>query len=225
MNPIKIVIVEDEEPILEIVRLYLEKEGFEVHGSLTAIEGLRMIEIVEPDAVLLDVNLPDQSGFEIARKFREQSEGVLIFITGEKAKDRIMHGFEVGCDDYVVKPFDPAELVARVKANVRRILKKNEDIYQIGDLTINFKDVSVLKKGKTVELSTKERMLLFYLIQHPNQVISTEQLFDAVWGIDADSDLKTVSVHMSTLRKKIEDNPSKPQHIVTVRGFGYKFSN
>lgn len=226
MHSIKIVMVEDEYKIVEIVRLYLEKEGFSVYTSLNATEGLHLIESIVPDVVLLDVNLPGQNGFELAHRYREISDGVLIFITGEKTKDKIIQGFEIGCDDYVTKPFDPTELIARIKANIRRISPNIvTDVLIIGNLSIHFKDMSVFKNGKPVNLFTKERMLLFYLVKHPNQVFSAEQLYDTIWGIDTDADLKTVSVYISTLRKKIEDRPSHPKYIVTVRGFGYKFSN
>lgn len=224
MHSIKIVMIEDENQIVQIVRLFLEKAGFTVYTALNATEGLHLIESIEPEVVLLDVNLPDQSGFELARRYREKSDGILIFITGEKTQDKVIQGFDIGCDDYVTKPFDPPELIARIKANIRRFSMKNSDMLTFGDLSINLKDVSVCKKEKMVELFTKERMLLFYLVQHPNQVFSAEQLYDSIWGLESDADLKTVSVHISTLRKKIEDDPSHPQYIVTVRGFGYKFT-
>jgi DNA-binding response OmpR family regulator len=224
MGSIKIVIVEDEYKIVEIIRLYLEQEDFTVYTALNATEGLRLIESIEPDVVLLDVNLPEQNGFELARRYREISNGILIFITGEKTKDKIIQGFEIGCDDYVTKPFDPPELIARIKANIRRFSTKDADVITIGDLSMNMKDMSVWKKGKMVDLFTKERMLVFYLAQHPNQVFSAEHLYDIIWGMDSNAELKTVSVHISTLRKKIEDHPSTPKYIVTVRGFGYKFA-
>lgn len=224
MHPIKIVMVEDEAEIVEIVRLYLESEGFIVHTSLNATDGLRLIESIVPDVVLLDVNLAGENGFELAYRYRELSDGILIFITGEKTKDKIMQGFEIGCDDYVTKPFDPLELIARIKANIRRIKKNNSKVLTIGNLAIHLKDLSVFKNGLAIDLFTKERMLLFYLVQHPNQVFSAEQLHRKIWGMDSDADLKTVSVHISTLRKKIEENPSDPKYIITVRGFGYKFA-
>lgn len=226
MHAIKIVMVEDEHKIVEIVRLYLKNEGFTVFTALNATDGLHLIKSIEPEVVLLDVNLPDQNGFELARRYRELSDGILIFITGEKTKDKVIQGFEIGCDDYVIKPFDPPELIARIKVNVRRFLKKNgnKDVLTFGDLSINLKDKSVSKREQLVELFTKERMLLFYLVQHPNQVFSANQLYESIWGIESEADLKTVSVHISTLRKKIEDDPSHPQHIITVRGFGYKFA-
>ena len=224
MRSTKIVMIEDECKIVEIVRLYLEQEGFTVYTSLNASEGLDLIESIVPDVLLLDINLPDQNGFELAYRYRELSDGILIFISGERTKDTIIKGFEIGCDDYVTKPFDPPELIARIKANIRRIRKSESNVLTAGDLSINFKDMSVYKNGKLVDLFTKEKMLLFYLVQHPNQVFSAEQLYDSIWGIGSDADLKTISVHISTLRKKIEDDSGQPQYIHTVRGFGYKFS-
>lgn len=224
MKPVEIVVVEDDVNILEIIRLYLERESFVVYTSRNASEGLFLIETVVPDIVLLDINLPDQNGFDLARKFRKISDGILFFITGEKSKEKIIHGFEVGCDDYITKPFDPSEVVARVKANLRRLGKREEvEIIRFGDITINMKEASVYKNGQLLDLSKKEKMILFYLVKHPNQVISTETLYDKIWGYDSISDLKTVSVHISTLRKKIEDEPNRSKFIETVRGFGYKF--
>lgn len=225
MALMKILIVEDESIITDILRLYLEKEGFTVFSTGNGAEGFRLMEEAPPDIVLLDIHLPDQNGFELARRFRQHSNGILIFISGEKTKSTIIEGFELGCDDYITKPFDPPEVVARIKANLRRSGLDAASMISLGDLTIHFSDKSVFKKGKQVDLFTKERMLLFHFIEHPNQVFSAEQLFDHIWGIDSDANLKTVHVHVSTLRKKIEEDPKKPQYIQTVRGFGYKFSN
>lgn len=228
MKPVEIVVVEDDSDISEIIRLYLERESFVVYTSKNAAEGKFLIESVVPDIVLIDINLPDENGFELARKFREISDGILIFITGEKSQEKVIHGFEVGCDDYITKPFDPIEVVARVKAHLRRLGKKDNDeevnVVSFGDVKINLKEASVYKNGKLLDLSKKEKMILFYLAKHPNQVISTEKLYDAIWGYDSISDLKTVSVHISTLRKKIEDEPNNPKYLETVRGFGYKLN-
>ncbi|WP_249315432.1 response regulator transcription factor [Bacillus sp. FJAT-49711] len=219
-----VLIIEDEFSIVEILRLFLEKEGFTVYSSLNAADGVRLIEEVTPHIVLLDIHLPDKNGFELARKYREISNGILIFITGESTKSTIVRGFEIGCDDYIIKPFDPPEVVARIKANIRRSGLTNFNVLTLGNLTLNFNDKSVHKKGERVELFTKERMLLFYLAEHPNQVFSAEQLYEVIWGIDSEAELKTVLVHLSTLRRKIEDEPRYPKYIQTVRGFGYKFS-
>lgn len=224
MNTIKILIVEDEQPLIDILRLYLEKEGFTVISSSSASEGMRLIDKTAPDILLLDIHLPDQNGFDVARKFREKSDGVLIFITGEKSKRTVLEGFEIGCDDFIIKPFDPVELIARIKANIRRTGLATSDILKLGNLTINLINKTVHKNNEKVDLFAKEKMLLFYLAQNPNQVFSAEQLYDRIWEMDSNADLKTVQVNLSTLRKKIEDNPKKPKYIQTERGFGYKLS-
>ncbi|SOC03427.1 two-component system alkaline phosphatase synthesis response regulator PhoP/two-component system response regulator VicR [Ureibacillus xyleni] len=224
MNYIKVVIVEDDPKIVEILTVYLEKEQYRVYTALNAVDGINLISNIQPDVLLLDVNLPDQNGFELAKKYRLQSDdGILFFITGEKAKEKLIKGFEVGCDDYITKPFDPTEVVVRLKANLRRLEKNDPNIIRIGSLVVNFKDATVTKDGSFLALSIKEKMLLFYMMKNPNQVLTTELLYDTIWGYDSISDLKTVTVHISTLRKKIEENPNKPQYIKTVRGFGYKF--
>lgn len=224
MNTIKILIVEDEQPLIDILRLYLAKEGFTVISSTSASEGMRLIDETAPDILLLDIHLPDQNGFDVARKFREQSDGVLIFITGEKSKSTVLEGFEIGCDDFIIKPFDPIELIARIKANIRRSGITATDVLKVGELKINLINKTVHKNDEEINLFTKEKMLLLYLAENPNQVFSAEQLYDHIWGMDSNADLKTVLVNLSTLRKKIEDNPKKPRYIQTERGFGYKLS-
>ncbi|HHY73762.1 MAG TPA: response regulator transcription factor [Bacillus bacterium] len=224
MSPIKILVIEDDASIVEILRIYLLREGFTVYTSPNAADGIRLIEKETPNILLLDINLPDENGFEIARKYREISDGILIFLTGERTKRSIIHGFGIGCDDYLTKPFDPGELLARIKAQLRRVGIASSKVLTTGNLTINFTDKSIYKKGEKIDLFTKEKMLLFHLAEHPGQIFSAEQLYERIWGIDYNADLKTVSVHISTLRKKVEDDPKKPQFIQTVRGFGYKFS-
>lgn len=223
MRSVNILMVEDDHSMIEILRLYLEREGFSVYSSLTAADGLQLMEELNPDIVLLDLKLPDTNGFELARRYRAISEGILIFITGEKTKSTIIQGFEIGCDDYITKPFDPPEVIARIRANLRRTGRSTGNNLTVGDLLINFSDKSIFKKGERIDLFAKEKMLLFHLAQHPNQVFSSEQLYDLIWGMNSDADLKTVQVHVSTLRKKIENDPKNPQYIQTVRGFGYKF--
>ncbi|WP_042357170.1 response regulator transcription factor [Bacillus rubiinfantis] len=222
MRPSTILTIEDDSKIIDILRLYLEREGFTVYTALNAIDGLRLMQKVKPDIVLLDIKLPDSNGFELARKYRMVSDGILIFITGEKTQSTIMKGFEIGCDDYITKPFDPPEVIARIKANLRRTRTVVAEQIVIESLTINLSDKNVYKHGESVELFAKEKLLLFHLAQHPNQVLSTEQLFDLIWGMDSSADIKTVQVHISTLRRKIEDDPKNPQFIQTVRGFGYR---
>lgn len=224
MRSITILIVEDDHSVIEILRLYLEREGFTVYSSRNAADGMRVMEEVSPDIFLLDLKLPDNNGFTLARRYRALSDGILIFITGEKSKSTIIQGFELGCDDYITKPFDPPEVIARIKANLRRTNILASNPLTLGDLTINFFDKTVLKNGEQVDLFVKEKLLLFHLAQHPNQIFNAEQLFELIWGMNSNADLKTVLVYLSTLRKKIEEDPKNPQYIQTVRGFGYKFS-
>ncbi|TSI03067.1 response regulator transcription factor [Lysinibacillus sp. BW-2-10] len=220
---IKIGIIEDDIKTIEILKLYLEREQFNVNVALNGQNGLELIHNILPDVLILDLNLPDYSGFDLAKKYRSQSNGILFFITGEKSKDKLIYGFEVGGDDYITKPFDPAEVIVRIKANLKRLENSSFDILKIGNLIINFNDTTVTKSGQLLDLSVKEKMLLFYMVKHKNQVLLTESLYDAIWGYDAVSDLKTVTVHISTLRKKIEEDKNNPKYIQTVRGFGYKF--
>jgi len=224
MRSTHILIVEDDKSIIEILRLYLEREGYTVHSCINATDGLLLMENKNPDIVLLDLHLPDKNGFELARKYRTSSDGILIFISGEKTKSTIIQGFEIGCDDYITKPFDPPEVIARIKANLRRTGKNFPRVMTIGELTINFSDKTVSKNGNPIDLFAKEKMLLFLLAEQPNQVFSTEQLYDLLWGMDSSAHFKTVHVHLSTLRKKIENDPKHPCFIQTVRGFGYKFN-
>lgn len=224
MDTIKILIIEDEQSLIDILRLYLEKDEYTVYSSSNASKGLRLIDEIKPDILLLDIHLPDQNGFHVARKFREKSDGILIFITGEKSKNTVLEGFELGCDDFIIKPFDPIELLARIKANIRRSGLSPPEVLKLGNLTINLANKTVHKNNKEVDLFIKEKMLLFHLAQHPNQIFSAEQLYNSIWGMESNADLKTVQVNLSTLRKKIEDNPKKPKYIQTERGFGYKLS-
>jgi DNA-binding response OmpR family regulator len=203
--------------------VYLQREGYMVYSALNAEVGLQLMEKHHPDIVLIDLHLPGKNGFILGQKYREFSNGILIFITGERDNRTVMKGFEIGCDDYIKKPFEPNEVIARIKAVIRRTDKKKIQKIEVDDLVINFNEKNVYKKGKKLDLFVKEKMLLFYLAEHPGQIFSSEQLFDIIWGMDSSADLKTVLVHISTLRKKIEEDPKHPKFIKTVRGFGYKF--
>ncbi|MEC1178769.1 response regulator transcription factor [Metasolibacillus meyeri] len=223
----KILIVEDDEDIMEILALSMKSANYTVSQAATFQEGWHAVSKYQPDLILLDVNLPDGNGFQLAEKIREISDAILIFVTVNHQIDEKLQGFEVGADDYVTKPFIPKELVARVQAHLKRRAStiKNEQIIKLGNLEVRTNDKMVYKEGQLINLYTKERQLLFYLLENVNRVLSVEQLINHVWGFDGTADAKTLSVHMSTLRRKIEDNPSQPKYIQTVRGFGYIFSN
>lgn len=224
-----VVIAEDEVDIQNLLKLYLEQE-YRVISFANGEEALAGILEVMPDLVILDILLPGMNGFKVCERLREKQIHIpVIFLSAKREQSEKIRGLEIGADDYITKPFDPGELMARVKAHLRRSTQQTaseeENTHMItwGELHIDIEQYVVTVGGKSVHLSTKEIQLLILLASNPRRVFSTEQLYDFVWGEDQFGDLKTVSVHISTLRKKIERNPSKPNYIITVRGFGYKF--
>jgi DNA-binding response OmpR family regulator len=229
-----VIIAEDEEDIRNIMTLYLQQE-YHVIAYGNGEEALAGIIENKPDIVLLDILLPGINGFTICQHLREKKMMTpVIFVSAKREQRDKIRGLEIGADDYMTKPFDPAELMARVKANLRRSNQSNQEaemedtskqIIMIGDLHIDTELYHVTVGGKPIHLSTKEMQLLILLASNPNRVYSTEQLYDLIWGEGHYGDLKTVSVHISTLRKKIEKYPAKPEYIITIRGFGYKFQS
>lgn len=218
----KIVIIEDDQDINEVLVLYLENAGFDVYTALTLADGEVLIRDKEPALLLLDVNLPDGNGFQFAREIRQFSDTIIIFITVHQDIEQKLEGFEAGGDDYITKPFIAKEVVARVQAQLRRKLPKQKSKMIIGDLSVDFDQKEVYKGTSHVNLFAKEKKLLFYLLQNANRVLSTEQIIAEVWGYDEIVDTKTIAVHMSTLRRKIGDSSGSTSIIQTVRGFGYK---
>ena len=229
-----VLIAEDEEDIRNIMTLYLQQE-YHVISYGNGEEALVGIIENKPDIVLLDVLLPGINGFAICQHLREKKVMTpVIFVSAKREQRDKIRGLEIGADDYMTKPFDPAELMARVRANLRRSNQSNQEaemedssnqIIMIGDLHIDTELYYVTVGGEPIHLSTKEMQLLILLASNPNRVYSTEQLYDLIWGEGHYGDLKTVSVHISTLRKKIEKHPAKPEYIITIRGFGYKFQS
>lgn len=224
MTHAKILIVEDDVNIMEVLFLSIKNAGYEVIQAPTISEGWEAVQTQHPDMVLLDVNLPDGNGFALAKKIREISDAILIFLTVNSLIEHKLKGFDVGADDYITKPFIPKELIARIQAHLKR--KKpspKENILHIDDLSIHYDQMNIYKNGELLNLYAKEKKLLLHLIENTNKVLSVEQLINHVWGFDGIADSKTLSVHISTLRRKIEDTPSHPKKIQTIRGFGYKF--
>jgi two-component system response regulator RegX3 len=223
-----ILLVEDEESIANPLVEALRREGFDTAVSGTAGESLALAERVNPDLVLLDVMLPDGSGFEVCRELRARSRVPIIMLTarGEEA-DRVA-GLELGADDYVVKPFSARELVARVRAVLRRAAEAGErravGATEIGDVRIDPGRRSVSFRGEELELSRKEFDLLRLLIENAGSVVTRERLIDEVWDTNWFGSTKTLDVHVSGLRKKLDDEPGSPRYIHTVRGVGFRFS-
>ncbi len=223
----RVVLIEDEADIIELVCYNFHKEGFDVESFTRGSEGLASLRRHPPDLVLLDVMLPDQDGFEICRRLRadDRLRSVpVIFLTAKGEEiDRIV-GLEIGGDDYVVKPFSPRELVARARAVLRRRqpLPAKTEVVQARDLHLDARSQEVTVRGKFVELSALEFRLLHFLASHPRQIFSRERLLDAVWA-DCSVTPRTVDVHIRRLREKIESRPDEPEYIQTVRGAGYRF--
>jgi DNA-binding response OmpR family regulator len=225
-----ILIVDDEPTIVEVVELYLQREGFKV---LTAADGAAALNVVRqqrPDLIVLDLMLPGISGLELTREIRTAGTLPIIMLTarGEET-DRVV-GLELGADDYVTKPFSPRELVARVKAVLRRTQppvaapeRAASNVIAIGGLRLDAAARSVALDGQPINLTAREFDLLLFLMQNPGQVFTREQLLDNVWGYTFASDLSTVTVHIRRLREKIERDPANPVFLQTVWGVGYKF--
>ncbi|MGM0923630.1 MAG: response regulator YycF [Bacillota bacterium] len=227
----KILVVDDEKPIADILQFNLKKEGYEVFCAYDGNEALEMVEEIQPDLILLDIMLPNKDGMEVCREVRKKYEIPIIMLTAKDSEIDKVLGLELGADDYVTKPFSTRELLARVKANLRRLqalppeqhTDKNE--IEIGSLTIHPDAYVVSKRGETIELTHREFELLHYLAKHIGQVMTREHLLQTVWGYDYFGDVRTVDVTVRRLREKIEDNPSHPTWIVTRRGVGYYLRN
>lgn len=228
----KILVVDDEKPISDIIKFNLEKEGYEVVVAFDGEEALEKVEAEDPDLIILDLMLPKVDGLEVAKRVRAKHTTPIIMVTAKDSElDKVL-GLELGADDYVTKPFSNRELVARVKANLRREATaqapaeedKNTDI-RVGDITIHPEAYTVTKRGENINLPHREFELLHYLAQHIGQVINREHLLQTVWGYDYFGDVRTVDVTVRRLREKIEDNPSQPQWLITRRGVGYYLAN
>ncbi|WP_462410061.1 response regulator YycF [Neobacillus sp. Marseille-QA0830] len=229
----KILVVDDEKPIADILQFNLKKEGYDVYCAYDGNEALRLVDEVQPDLILLDIMLPMRDGMEVCREVRKKYEMPIIMLTAKDSEIDKVLGLELGADDYVTKPFSTRELIARVKANLRRhqqIAVQSEAENEtnelvIGSLVIHPDAYIVSKRGETIELTHREFELLHYLAKHIGQVMTREHLLQTVWGYDYYGDVRTVDVTVRRLREKIEDSPSHPAWIVTRRGVGYYLRN
>ena len=226
MSTPRILIVDDEAPIVELVRTYLEQDGLEVIEAHDGPSGLQSIRDQAPDVVILDVMLPGLDGLEVLRQARTFSDAYVIMLTARVEEvDRIV-GLSVGADDYLVKPFSPRELVARVRALLRRPRGDRvaaSDSWRAGDLEVDARRHVVAVGGAPVELTAIEFDLVASLIRERGVVFTRQQLLDRVWGMDYVGDEHVVDVHLANLRRKLGDDPAKPRFIETVRGVGYRF--
>lgn len=228
----KILVVDDEKPIADILQFNLKKDGYEVFCAYDGDEALELVEEVQPDLILLDIMLPEKDGVEICKEIRKKYEMPIIMLTAKDSEIDKVLGLELGADDYVTKPFSTRELLARVKANLRRHQQvntanqenENKEI-AIGSLVIHPDAYIVSKRGEMIELTHREFELLYYLAKHLGQVMTREHLLQTVWGYDYYGDVRTVDVTVRRLREKIEDNPSHPGWLVTRRGVGYYLQN
>jgi DNA-binding response OmpR family regulator len=223
-----VLIIEDELSIAKLEQDYLKFNGIDSDIAETGDEGFRMALEGSYDLILLDLMLPGVDGFELCSQLREKIEIPILMVTARKADIDKMRGFDRGADDYIVKPFNTNELVARVKAHISRYkrltkLEAKPDFIVIKGLEIQLNSRQVFVDGIEKKLAVKEFDLLKFLATHPNIVFTKEHLFDQIWGLESMGDTSTVTVHIRKLREKIEENPAKPQYIETVWGVGYRF--
>lgn len=224
----KILVVDDEEHIIELIRFNLETNGYCVIEANDGNEALKKVKEEKPDLVILDLMLPSIDGIEICkilRKDKETEKLPIIMLTAKSEEIDMIIGLEIGADDYITKPFSVRELLARIKAVLRRTQERQErreNVIKIGDITIDVEKHEVTKKGKKIDLTLKEFELLRILSEKRGNVLTRNYLLDEIWGYDYFGDTRTVDVHIRHLRRKIEDDDKNPQYIQTIRGIGYK---
>ena len=222
----RILIIEDEESILMGLEDDLGLEGYKVAGATDGLQGLSMAKESHYDLIILDVMLPKMDGYEVCKQLRQVGMKVPILMLTAKSQeiDKVL-GLELGADDYVTKPFSPKELLARVRALLRRsrMMQEETEAYCFADVEIDFEKRQVVKKGESVHMTALEFSLMHFLITHQERVLDRTTILDEVWGRDVYVLPKTVDTHMGHLRKKLEDDPANPTHIISVRGTGYRF--
>ena len=230
----KVLIVDDERAIVDILKYNLEKNGMAAVCAYDGGEGLRLARESDPDVILLDVMLPVMDGFEVCRTLRAEGNNVpIIMITAREEETDKVFGLELGADDYITKPFSMREVVARVRTNMRRAVamapqsapEPSGDQLRAKDLVIDKARHAVFKDGKEIELTQREYELILYLAENPGKVISREELMSRVWQYDYYGDLRAVDVAIRRLREKLEPNPSEPEYVMTKRGAGYYFAD
>ncbi len=235
----KVLIVDDEQSILTLLAFNLEKEGYQVDTALDGLEGYEMALAHSYDFIILDLMLPSMGGMDICKKLRQEKiDAPIMMLTAKDDELEKIIGLELGADDYMTKPFSPREVLARMKAIMRRMssksnaeealknrdgIKEEDELIQVGDIRIDPSQYEVIVRGGKIDVTPKEFELLMYMIKRINRILSREQLLDAIWNFDYAGETRIVDVHISHLREKIEVDTKNPAYIRTVRGFGYKF--
>ncbi len=221
-------IVEDEAGIRDLTSMYLDKKGYTVVTAENGRQALERLDEADPQLILLDIEMPEKNGFEVCQEIRRKRTIPIIFLSVRRSTLDKVKCFELGADDYLTKPFDFAELEARIQANLRRYqVQSSRDVNSLKyeELEINLDSYACTVKGERIMLTAKELELLIHLAKRPNQVWSQEQLYDHIWDLDGTGNLDTVKVHIGSLRRKLEHDPAKPKWIRTARGFGYFFAD
>ncbi|MBQ7040364.1 MAG: response regulator transcription factor [Clostridia bacterium] len=230
--PKKVLVVDDEKAIVDILKFNLKREGYETIEAYDGEDGLNLAMAEKPDLILLDVMLPSMPGFDVCKKIREKSNVPIIMLTARTDEIDKVLGLELGADDYITKPFGIREVMARVKANLRRNTmeasenaeNKDSSVLDFGSLKIDVEKFEASKDGKVLELTLREFELLKFLASQPEKIFSRETLLEKVWGYEYFGDFRTVDVTVRRLREKIEDDASEPKYVMTKRGRGYYFN-
>ncbi|GED32438.1 MULTISPECIES: response regulator transcription factor [Brevibacillus] len=222
-----ILIVDDEPKILEILSSYLSKEGYHVMTAENGREALEIASAYPLELIILDLMLPDMTGEDVCREIRKTSRIPILMLTAKSSEADRITGLEIGADDYLVKPFSPRELVARVRAILRRIgdYQSLSDIVELGDLMVSLREKNVTLKGKPMDMTPNEYRLLTTLLRYPGRTWTREELVEEVWGLDFEGSDRTIDTHIKNLRQKIEEDPRQPVYIKTVYGLGYRLDN
>ncbi len=227
----KILIAEDESDIIELLRLYLENAGFMVKGAADGIEALNIIESEHIDLAIFDIMMPRLDGYQLIRKVRENHNFPIMVLSAKNQDSDKILGLDLGADDYLTKPFNPLEIVARVKSALRRFYQLNDNtqeqnsgIIKVGEITLNTISMSADRNGEEILLTPTEFKILSLLMQNPGRVFTRTQIYESVMGEYYESDDNTIMVHISKIREKIEKDSKKPEYLLTVRGLGYKIA-
>lgn len=224
----RILLIEDEPGLVLTITDLLTGEDYEVDSATDGVSGLAKALAGGHDLILLDVMLPGKNGHDVCRELRQQGKDVAVLMLTAKGQvvDRVV-GLKLGADDYLAKPFDPSELLARIEALLRRVQKDHRipvRSFQFADVEIDFERADVRKGGQTVSMAAKELQLLHYLVDHRDRVVPREELLQKVWDYASEASSRTIDVHVAWLRQKLEDTPQNPKHIQTIRGVGYRFT-